>query len=116
MRDGYPPEDALDDADLAAARWSWDRNRPAGRGAILGAVTSLRSYGDLYDQGVRDELVSTIQDEAERLNRFVTNLLDMTRLEAGVLEPKMAMIDLGEIVAATSAARSRHSISAPPTT
>jgi len=61
-------------------------------------VTSLRSYGELYDQSVRDELAATIQDEAERLNRFVTNLLDMTRIEAGVLEPGMAMIDLGEIV------------------
>src|SRR5712692_6495865 len=171
VRGGYPPEDALDDADLAAARWSWDRNRPAGRGAdtlpgakrlflplrtgrstvgvlgidreapgplltpdeqrlldaladqaavaiervklvadvdearilaeterlgsalltsishdlrtplaaILGAVTSLRTYGELYDQTARGELVTTIQDEAERLNRFVTNLLDMTR-------------------------------------
>jgi len=190
VRGGYPPEDALDEADLAAARWSWDRNRPAGRGAdtlpgakrlflplrtgrstvgvlgidreapgplltpdeqrlldaladqaavaierinlaadldearilaeterlrsalltsishdlrtplaaILGAATSLRSYGELYDQGVRDELISTVQDEAERLNRFVTNLLDMTKLEAGVLEPNLAMIDLAEIV------------------
>ena len=30
---GYPPEDRLDDADMAAARWSWEHNRPAGRGA-----------------------------------------------------------------------------------
>src|SRR5260221_11629482 len=33
VRGGYPPEDELDAADLAAARWSWDHNRPAGRGA-----------------------------------------------------------------------------------
>src|SRR6516164_2784943 len=30
---GYPPEDHLDDADIAAARWTWEHNRPAGRGA-----------------------------------------------------------------------------------
>jgi two-component system sensor histidine kinase KdpD len=30
---GYPPEDRLDGADLAAAHWSWKHNRPAGRGA-----------------------------------------------------------------------------------
>src|SRR6201987_1985191 len=30
---GYPPEDQLDDADMAAARWSWEHNRAAGRGA-----------------------------------------------------------------------------------
>jgi len=33
VRAGFPPEDALDDADLAAARWSWDRNHVAGRGS-----------------------------------------------------------------------------------
>src|SRR5437868_7284091 len=30
---GYPPEDQLDPADLAAARWTWEHNRAAGRGA-----------------------------------------------------------------------------------
>src|SRR5208282_6182270 len=31
VRAGYPPEDELDEADLAAAKWTWDRNQPAGR-------------------------------------------------------------------------------------
>ncbi len=31
MRVGYPPEDELDEADLAAATWSWSRGQPAGR-------------------------------------------------------------------------------------
>jgi two-component system sensor histidine kinase KdpD len=191
VRAGYPPEDELDEADLAAARWAWDHNRPAGRGAdtlpgakrlflplrtgrgavgiigidrdapgallspdeqrlfdaladqaavaieriklvadvdearvvaegerlrsalltsishdlrtplasILGSITSLRSYGELYDPKARDELAATIQDEAERLNRFVTNLLDMSRLEAGALKPRLALIDTGDIIA-----------------
>jgi two-component system, OmpR family, sensor histidine kinase KdpD len=30
---GYPPEDQIDDADMAAARWTWEHNRSAGRGA-----------------------------------------------------------------------------------
>src|SRR5437899_8145474 len=30
---GYPPEDQLDGADMAAARWTWEHNRAAGRGA-----------------------------------------------------------------------------------
>ncbi|WEK51671.1 MAG: GAF domain-containing protein [Candidatus Kaistia colombiensis] len=30
---GYPPDDTLVDADIAAARWAWEHNRPAGRGA-----------------------------------------------------------------------------------
>jgi two-component system sensor histidine kinase KdpD len=42
--------------------------------------------------------MATVQDEAERLNRFVGNLLDMTRLESGALEPKRGYVDLGEII------------------
>ena len=33
VRAGYPPEDTLDDADLAAAKWAWENDRPAGRGS-----------------------------------------------------------------------------------
>ena len=33
VKAGYPPEDILDDADLAAAKWAWENNRPAGRGS-----------------------------------------------------------------------------------
>jgi two-component system sensor histidine kinase KdpD len=190
LRAAYPPDDEIDDADLAAARWTWIHNRAAGRGSdtlpgakrlflplhtgrgsvgvlgidrdqsgalltpderrlldaladqtavaierirlaedidqarldaeterlraalltsishdlrtplasILGSVTSLRAYGGAYDEATRDELMATIQDEAERLNRFVGNLLDMTRLESGALELKRSLIDLGDII------------------
>jgi two-component system, OmpR family, sensor histidine kinase KdpD len=189
---GYPPEDRLDEADMAAARWSWDKNHPAGRGSdtlpggrwlflplrtgsgpvgvigierdtpgplltpderrlldalvdqaavaierislarglaearvlaeterlrgavltsishdlrtplasILGTVSSLRSYPDKYDASERGELLATLQDEAERLNRFVGNLLDMTRLEAGAIDSKLDFVDIAEIVGA----------------
>src|SRR5215510_10891473 len=33
VRSGYPPEDVLDEADLAAAKWAWEHNRAAGRGS-----------------------------------------------------------------------------------
>ena len=33
VRAGFPPEDSLDVADIAAARWCWEKNRAAGRGA-----------------------------------------------------------------------------------
>ncbi len=191
VRAGYPPEDALDDDNLAAARWAWQSDRAAGRGSenlpgaawlfiplrtgrgkvaligldadrqgplltpdqrrlldaladqaalaiervnlahdldrsriqaeterlraalltsishdlrtplasILGAASSLESYGPLLDDAARRDLLGTIHDEAERLNRFVANLLDMTRLEAGALSPHMEPADLGEIAA-----------------
>ncbi len=190
VKAGYPPEDELDEADLAAARWTWEHGRAAGRGAdtlpgakrlflplktgggpigvlgidreepgplltpdgrrlldaladqaaiaieritlaadiagarmtaeterlrsalltsishdlrtplasIIGALTSLRGFGDSYDKTVRDELLATIQAEAERLNRFIGNLLDMTRLESGAVNLKPVPVDLGEIV------------------
>ena len=33
VKAGYPPEDMLDEADLAAAKWAWENDRPAGRGS-----------------------------------------------------------------------------------
>ena len=190
LRAGYPPEDTLDEADVAAAKWTWDHNRAAGRGAdtlpgakrlflpmrtergpvgvigidrdrpgplltpderrlldaltdqtavaieriglaesidearlqaeterlratllssishdlrtplasIIGSITALRSGGARYPAEAREELMTTIQEEAERLNRFVGNLLDTTRLEAGTIEFKREMVDLAEIV------------------
>jgi two-component system sensor histidine kinase KdpD len=187
---GYPPEDQLDAADMAAARWTWEHNRAAGRGAdtlpggkrlflplrtgsgpvgvlgidrdapgplltpddrrlldalcdqaavaierislakgldearvlaeterlraalltsishdlrtplasILGAVSSLRSFPERYSPAEREDLLATLQDEAQRLNRFVSNLLDMTRLESGAIELKLELIDVAEIV------------------
>lgn len=68
--------------------------------SILGAATSLVSYDGALDAVARRELAQTIQDEAERLNRFVQNLLDMTRLGAGALEPKTDWADLADIVRA----------------
>ena len=190
VRAAYPPEDRLGEADLAAAKWSWKNNQPAGRGAdtlpgakrlflpmrtgrgpvgivgldserpgplltpdqrrlfnaladqaasaieriglahdvqqarlaaeaeklraalltsishdlrtplasVLGSATSLRAYRHTLDDAAQDELIGTIQEEAERLNRFISNLLDMTRLEAGVVQPKSDLVDIGDIV------------------
>ena len=190
VKTGYPPEDILDDADLAAANWAWDHDRAAGRGsdtlpgakrlflpmrtgrglvgvvgidsdkpgplltpdqrrlldalidqaalaiervhlvddldqakrrveadrlraalltsishdlktplaAIIGAAGTLKGFSaELNDQG-KIELISTILEESERLNRFIANLLDMTRLESGSIKPNTARHDIGEIV------------------
>lgn len=192
VKAGFPPEDDLDQGELGAAKWSYENNRPAGRGSdtlpgasrlflplrtsggaigvvglatgqrsemlltsderrlldalmdqaavalervklagqinearlaaeserlraalltslshdlktplasILGAVTSLRQYRDLLDSPARDELVSTIQEEAERLSRFVGNLLDMTKIESGPIELDRESACIDEIVA-----------------
>ncbi len=190
VRAGYPPEDELDEADLAAAKWTWSHNQAAGRASdtlpgarrlflpmrtgrgiigvlgldrdrpgpiltpderrlldalsdliavaiervrlagdidearvaaeaerlrstlltsishdlrtplasIIGSVTALRTLKEAAEPRVKEELIATIEDEAERLNRFVGNLLDVTRLELGALQPKCEMLEAGELV------------------
>jgi two-component system sensor histidine kinase KdpD len=66
--------------------------------SILGSATTLRAYGKSMDDASRDDLLGTIQDESERLNRFINNLLDMTRLETGAIAPRGEFIDLTDIV------------------
>jgi len=190
VRAGYPPEDTLDEGDLAAAKWAFERGQEAGRGAdtlpgarrlflpmrtargivaiigldsqaegalltpdqrrlldslsdqtalaierlhlaeemdrarvaaetdklrsalltsishdlrtplasILGSASSLSQYRSQLSEADQAELLGTIQEEAERLNRFIANLLDMTRLESGALAPNLELIELGDVV------------------
>ena len=190
VKAGYPPEDMLDAADLAAANWAWESDQPAGRGsdtlpgakrlflpmhtgrgaigvvgldsdkpgplltpdqrrlldalmdqaalaiervrlvedldrakraaeadrlrsalltsishdlktplaAVLGSAGTLRSMSDALDEHAKADLIATIIDEAERLNRFIANLLDMTKLESGAVVPNTALHDLGEVI------------------
>jgi two-component system, OmpR family, sensor histidine kinase KdpD len=190
VRTGYPPEDMLDEADLAAANWAWQNNRSAGRGsdtlpgakrlflpmrtgrgaigvvgidsdkpgplltpdqrrlldalidqgalaiervflvedvdrakrtieadrlrsalltsishdlktplaAVLGAAGALRDLSSALTDAEKADLLATIIDESERLNRFIANLLDMTKLESGAIVPNATLHDLGEII------------------
>lgn len=66
--------------------------------SILGASTSLLSGAGLYDARQTADLLSTVRDEAERMDRFIGNLLDMSRLEAGVLGAKPETAQLHELV------------------
>jgi two-component system sensor histidine kinase KdpD len=190
VKAGYPPEDRLDEADVAAAKWAWQNNRVAGRGsdtlpgakrlflpmrtgrgaigvmgvdsdktgplltpdqrrlldalidqaalaiervylvedvdrakrtietdrlrsalltsishdlktplaAVLGAASTLRDLSGALTDTEKADLLATVIDESERLNRFIANLLDMTKLESGAVVPNTALHDLGEIV------------------
>jgi two-component system sensor histidine kinase KdpD len=206
VKAGYPPEDILDEADIAAAKWAWENDRAAGRGSdtlpgakrlflpmhtgrgavgvmgidsdkpgpllttdqrrlldalrdqgalaiervrlveemdrveraaeterlrsalltsishdlktplasILGAAGALRDLGERLSDAEKTDLLATIIDESERLNRFIANLLDMTKLESGAITPNVALHDLGEIVGSAlrraSRILSRHHI------
>jgi two-component system sensor histidine kinase KdpD len=190
VKAGYPPEDVLDAADVAAAQWAWQSNQAAGRGsqtlpgakrlflpmrtgrgaigiigidsdkpgplltsderrlldalidqsalaierirlvedmdrvkrtietdrlrsalltsishdlktplaAVLGAASTLRGMSNVLDEQAKTDLIATVIDESERLNRFIANLLDMTKLESGAIVPNSALHDLGEVV------------------
>jgi two-component system sensor histidine kinase KdpD len=69
--------------------------------SVLGSASMLRDLNDKLGDGQKAELVSTIIEESERLNRFIANLLDMTRLESGAVTPKLAPHDLSDIVGST---------------
>lgn len=66
--------------------------------AILGAATTMRDFSDKFDAEGNAELLATIVDESERLNRFIANLLDMTKLEAGAINAKTEVHDVSEII------------------
>jgi len=204
---GYPPEDQLDQADLAAASWAWSNDRPAGRGSdtlpgarrlfqpmrtgrgligvigidddrtgplltpdqrrlldalvdqgalaiervllvedmdrakrtmeqdrlrsalltsishdlktplasVLGAASTMRDLESRLSDSEKLELLSTVIDESERLNRFIANLLDMTKLESGAIKPNTAPHDIGEIIGSAlrrgSKILARHKVS-----
>ena len=67
---------------------------------ILTSASSLRAFGDQFPPATSADLLVTIEEEAERLNRFVGNVLNMTRLEANVIKPRVEWIDPLEIIEA----------------
>lgn len=67
-------------------------------GVITGATSTLVQDEATLDSATRRELAQTAHEEAERLNRLVKNLLDMTRLTAGAIRPNKEWHPLDEIV------------------
>ncbi len=66
--------------------------------AITGAASALLDNGEKLPGTARYELLTTIHEEANRLNRLVRNLLDMTRLESGAVEVQREWQPLEEVV------------------
>lgn len=75
--------------------------------SMLGSVTSLRTFGDRLSPEDRADMLAAIEEETRRLTRFVSNLLDMTKLEAGFAELHRDWVELNDVVrgAATRAER-----------
>jgi two-component system sensor histidine kinase KdpD len=71
---------------------------------IIGALDTLRDNMHTLVDKARKELLDTAWEEAERLNRFVGNLLDMTRLEAGGVTLRKQLSDMQDLVGCALAA------------
>lgn len=74
--------------------------------SITGAVSTLRDPDVQLDEITRAELITDIAAEADRLNRLVGNLLDMTRVEAGALRLTHEPGDIAEVIGAALEQRS----------
>jgi len=72
--------------------------------SVTGVLTSLREEGAHLSDGARRELLDTACSEADRLNRFVGNLLDMTRIEAGAVRLNVEPCDVQDLVGCALAA------------
>ena len=83
------------------------RTRDRLRAALLSSVshdlrtplTAVMAAAAELHHGATPALIATIEAEAARLNRFVANLLDMARIEAGALNLRVEAIDLSDAVA-----------------
>ena len=75
---------------------------------VLGAATTLLEYGKSMDRKVQIDLLSSIREEAERLNRYVGNLLDMTRLEGGGPNLRADWVDVRDVLGAAADRVSRR--------
>ncbi|HEX3363894.1 sensor histidine kinase KdpD [Phenylobacterium sp.] len=65
---------------------------------VLGSTTTMIEYGEGMPPATRADLLQSVREEAERLNRYVGNLLDMTRLEGGGLNIREDWIDVRDVL------------------
>lgn len=86
--------------------------------SIKASVSSMRQPDVEWPTEARDDFLASIEDETDRLTSIVTNLLDLSRLEAGVLRPVLRSTSMEEIVPAAlhavGAAGDRVAIELPP--
>ena len=102
VRSAREAEAARVDADASRARAalfssiSHDLRTPLA--SITAAVTSLLGDDATFDARERNELLETIRQEAERLNRLVGNFLHLSRIRSGGVAPSKTRGDIGEVV------------------
>jgi len=65
---------------------------------IRGAAETLRTSWSSLDDGTRQDLLRSIEDDTERMTRFLSNIMEMTRLESGEITPRRVAVELAEVV------------------
>lgn len=75
--------------------------------SVRGAIGTLRSAGPKLSEAAREDLLATAEEEAERLSRWIANILDMVRIESRQLKPRQEAIDIAEAVEAAVARATR---------
>ena len=70
--------------------------------SVIGAASSLLAYESSLSDKDRRELLQSVVEEAERLDRYIQNLLDMTRLGQGELELQRDWEDVRDLISAAS--------------
>lgn len=75
---------------------------------VLGSTTTMIEYGKNMPAATRADLLESVREEAERLNRYVGNLLDMTRLEGGGLHLREDWVDVRDVLGAAAERVSRR--------
>jgi len=66
--------------------------------SITGALSTLAVQDHELQDDARRSLIETAYEEANRLNRLVSNLLDMTRLEAGAMHVSRELTDVQDLI------------------
>jgi two-component system sensor histidine kinase KdpD len=80
--------------------------------AISASASSLSSLGTQLDPDTRDDLLRTIEQQCDRLDRLTTNLLNLGRIDGGLDVVRMPLVDaievLGSVLARVRSAHSTH--------
>jgi two-component system sensor histidine kinase KdpD len=68
--------------------------------SIIGSVSSVLEYRDILKQEDRRDLMQTVLEESQRLDRYIQNLLDVTRFGSDRIELQREWVDLNDLVSA----------------
>ena len=83
--------------------------------AIKGTISGLLEYGDHYTPATKTELLNTAYEETERLDRYINNLLQMTKLASGELalnrQPSSIQDIIGNAINITQRLSAQHKLS-----